>query len=324
MECPKIKKLPPPPPDKKGWPWTEESEQLPPRMPDNTPWPKISIVTPSYNQGQFIEETIRSVLLQGYPNLEYIIIDGGSTDQTVEIIKRYEEWITYWVSESDQGQANAINKGITECNGDIFAWINSDDLYCPGAFEMVSQAMWNNGKISNPIIYGHSYWIDDNGNLLSESLSTTVTRNDLIAFWRSKKTINQPSFFLSLELMKEYRLNNTLHYALDWDLWLRLSCNYDFILFPHFLSFFRFYQASKSGSGNKSFFKEQILISKKYWDLNKLRYFRMWVSYKWNLIKRFFLKIYLIIKSYICFIIGKRNYNLLKNIKNRIFEKHIQ
>ena len=129
--------------DKAGWPWNTEVDGN--IYSSDTHWPKISIVTPSYNQGHYIEETIRSILLQNYPNLEYIIIDGGSTDNTVEIIKKYAPWITYWVSEKDKGQADAINKGVERCTGEIFNWINSDDylmldclhtiatLYKPGA-----------------------------------------------------------------------------------------------------------------------------------------------------------------------------------------------
>ncbi len=127
MRCPTISELPPPPEGKSGWPWTEETPQLPDQMPDGRPWPRISIVTPSYNQGQFIEETIRSVLLQGYPDLEYIIIDGGSTDGAVDIIKKYSPWLKHWVSEPDRGQAHAINKGLEHCSGEIFQFINSDD-----------------------------------------------------------------------------------------------------------------------------------------------------------------------------------------------------
>jgi len=128
MHSPSLNELPKPPKWKTGWPWTEESKQLPDKLPDGSDWPKISIVTPNYNYGHFIEETIRSVLLQGYPNLDYIIVDGGSTDNSVEIIKKYEPWLTYWVSETDKGQVDAINKGFTKATGEIYAWLNSDDL----------------------------------------------------------------------------------------------------------------------------------------------------------------------------------------------------
>src|SRR5262245_19754812 len=110
MQCPTLPELPPPPLGKTGWPWTVETQRLPAVRPDGSTWPRISIVTPSYDQGQFIEETIRSVLLQGYPDLEYIVIDGGSTDGAVDIIRKYAPWLTYWTSEPDHGQAHAINK----------------------------------------------------------------------------------------------------------------------------------------------------------------------------------------------------------------------
>src|SRR5262245_3501398 len=109
MQCPTLADLPPPPPGKTGWPWTEESRRSANQTAGGRPWPRISVVTPSFNQGDFIQETIRSILLQGYPNLEYLIFDGGSTDNTVEIIKKYSPWLTYWVSEPDGGQSEAIN-----------------------------------------------------------------------------------------------------------------------------------------------------------------------------------------------------------------------
>ena len=140
-------------PGNTGWPLFSEPQPSPPNFPVGVSLPKISIVTPSFNQAQYLEETIRSVLLQGYPNLEYIIIDGGSTDGSVEIIKKYEPWLTYWVSEPDSGQSHAINKGFRKSTGEIMAWINSDDYYEGDAFStiaetfiMTTNTLWVAGK----------------------------------------------------------------------------------------------------------------------------------------------------------------------------------
>ena len=111
-------------------------------------YPKISIITPSYNQGQYLEETILSVINQNYPNLEYIIIDGGSTDNSVEIIKKYEKNISYWVSEKDHGQSNAINKGLAIATGDIVAWLNSDDQYCEKSLDIISNTFKQHPEIN--------------------------------------------------------------------------------------------------------------------------------------------------------------------------------
>ena len=144
--CPILSELPSPPRYKTGWPWTEKVPQLPQSMPDGNAWPRVSIVTPSLNQGQYLEETIRSVLLQGYSNLEYIIIDGGSTDGSVEIIRKYEPWLNYWVSEPDKGQSHAINKGFRRSTGEIMAYLNGDDIYYPNTLHDVATNFLKSSK----------------------------------------------------------------------------------------------------------------------------------------------------------------------------------
>lgn len=142
--------LPPPPPGRTGWPWTEAPPIAPPTRPDGSPWPRISIVTPSFNQGQYIEETIRSILLQGYPNLEYFVMDGGSTDDSVEIINRYAPWIDHWESGPDGGQAAGINKALSLASGLWFHNVNSDDVLLPGVLNIVS-----NSNRHSEIVTGH-------------------------------------------------------------------------------------------------------------------------------------------------------------------------
>jgi glycosyltransferase involved in cell wall biosynthesis len=139
MPAIELSELPAPPPGRTGWPWTQTSDPLAPALPDGSCWPRLAIVTPSYNQGDFLEETIRSVLLQGYPDLEYVLIDGGSTDHSREIIEKYSPWLSHWVSEVDRGQYHAINKGFAKTSGEIMAWLNSDDKYAPNAFAAMGQ-----------------------------------------------------------------------------------------------------------------------------------------------------------------------------------------
>ena len=223
MRCPTLAELPPPPPGKTGWPWTVESPQLPDTMPDGHPWPKISIVTPNYNYGQFIEETIRSVLLQGYSNIEYIIIDGVSTDNSIEIIKKYEKYLAYWVSEPDNGQTDALNKGYQHCNGEIFAWINSDDAYAtPFCFQNVSESY----KRGYEFIVGRHQHIDLTPNGINieafNRQSRTVTFEQYLKFWEYQ-SIHQPTVFAAkLFTDKCFPLDPTLYYLMDYQLFLRI------------------------------------------------------------------------------------------------------
>ncbi len=150
-----LQELPEPPQGRVGWPWTATNPQLPDTMPDGVHWPRISIVTPSYNQVQYMEETLRSVLLQGYPNLEYIVMDGGSDDGSVEIIHKYEPFLSYLHIGPDGGQAAAIKEGFRHATGDILAWLNSDDRYLPGAlaraghfFSKHDHVIFGNGDVN--------------------------------------------------------------------------------------------------------------------------------------------------------------------------------
>lgn len=132
--------LPPPPPGRTGWPWTESTDPSIYGNPPRGGWSKITIVCPSFRQGRFIEETLRSVLLQNYPALEFIVMDGGSQDETVPLLEKYSPWLAAWESMKDRGQSHALNKGYTRATGEIFGWINSDDYYLPGAFAAVARA----------------------------------------------------------------------------------------------------------------------------------------------------------------------------------------
>jgi glycosyltransferase involved in cell wall biosynthesis len=223
MRCPTLNELPPPP-GKTGWPWTEESPQLPDTISDGRPWPRISIVTPSLNQGQFIEETIRSVLLQGYPNLEHIIIDGGSTDNSVEIIKKYEKWISFWVSEKDRGQSHAINKGWKKSNGDILAWINADDICCPGAIDAVVERFCEKNDVV--LVCGAANTTDVYGNKVLFTKSSPDI-NPYTMLKNSGGVPTQPSVFLRRRVLDEVGyLNTRLHYVMDWEYWIRIGLHY--------------------------------------------------------------------------------------------------
>jgi glycosyltransferase involved in cell wall biosynthesis len=249
-----------------------------------TNWPKISIVTPSYNQSKYIEKTICSVLSQNYPNLEYIIIDGGSTDGSVDIIKKYESKISYWISETDNGQSDALNKGFSRASGEILAWINSDDHYKDFVFFKVAEVM------SNPEIM----IINGDCEMFFESLKNTfhckggeVTFNRLIRYWEDQYCPPQPSIFFRKEVLDEVGLLNLdLKYTMDYELWLRMTLKHKFTYIPDVFSYYLIHQESKSGSGNgfKKFIPEARLISSEYLKKvklsQKLYYYFDYFSYR--------------------------------------------
>lgn len=243
-----LNQLPVPPPDKTGWPWTEESEPLPPLRPDGNPWPQLSIVTPSFNQGQFIEETIRSILLQNYPNLEYIIIDGASTDNTMDMIRKYEPWITYWESKSDRGQSHAINKGFDKCKGELVNWICSDDMLCRNALNRFASEFY----IDNSFCYiGRCRLIDKIGNpagITSSQLSNLEELTDLASHWRRNDSIAQQSVLYPLVAVKKIGgVNEKNYFTMDYELWGNLLLNnVEIRNIPLELGIYRWYEGQKT------------------------------------------------------------------------------
>jgi len=261
MRCPTLSELPPPPPGRTGWPWAEESPQLPDTMPDGSPWPRVSIVTPSYNQAQFIEETIRSVLLQGYPDLEYIIIDGGSTDGSVEIIRKYEPWLAYWVSEPDRGQSHAINKGFARATGEICAWLNSDDVYVPGA---VSKAAYFLSQYPEcALVYGDCDCIDQQSNCLSRMRAMPFDLQQQLL----GNLIPQPTAFLRAAMLQSLgALDESLHYVMDYELWLRIGSQWPVAHMPDtVLARFRLSGANKTVANPERFGQEMLLVFDRFY-----------------------------------------------------------
>ena len=247
MRCPTLNELPPPPPGKTGWPWTEESPQLPNTMPDGRPWPRVSIVMPSYNQGQFIEESIRSVLLQGYPDLEYIIIDGCSTDGSVDIIRKYEPWLAYWLSETDQGQSHAINKGWQRATGEAITWLNSDDTLEPCAISRSVRYLFADEETD--LVYGDARYIDQSSQPTGKlKQGRDLDMHELICRWRNP--IPQQGFLMRRRVLERVGwLDENLHFAMDFDYWIRLALSGARVRYMgKVLASFRRHSAAKSST----------------------------------------------------------------------------
>lgn len=241
--------LPAPPEGRHGWPWTSDSAQAPAYEP-SAHVPSIGVVVPSYNQAQFLEATLRSLLLQRYPRLEIVVMDAGSTDGSPAIIERYAPWLSHWVSERDKGQSDAINRGLARLQTDIVTWLNSDDLLLPGTLLAVGAYL-----ASTP----GCEWVCGDGLFVDETAAATLwvhagrafTFEELIDYGGGNY-LAQPSVFFSKRLFDQIGgVNLDLHYAMDLDLWLRMRRLTELHYLPRRLSLLRQHSAAKTLRDNE-------------------------------------------------------------------------
>ena len=218
--------------------------------------PLISIITPSYNQGRFIEATIRSVIEQDYPEIEYIIVDGGSRDETLEIIQRYQSHIAWWVSEPDQGQTDALNKGFARATGDILAWINSDDTYLPGAFAEAAAFLQAHPEVG--MVYGDANLVDEAGRFLERF---PARQTDYKRLRRGSVHIPQQASFFRADLWRKVGpLDPSFYFAMDYDLWVRLAKLTPLHYHPRLWANFRLHGQGKSIASDDRCYPEMLRV----------------------------------------------------------------
>ena len=258
-----LDELPPPPPGCEGWPWTQQSDPVPSKPPGGGDWPSVSIVMPSLNQAEYLEEAIRSVLLQRYPNLEFVIRDGGSMDGSVDIIRKYERWISHWVSQPDGGQSAALNAGFDETSGEVFNWLCSDDILYPGALRTVGEAfasdpsadvVCGNTLISNRVVPSRSQVFEaDWCRIRRMPFRDTCPQQS--CFWR-RGMIDRPSL-----------LDEDLHYCMDYELWCYLlSRTRQWRVLPDTLAEFRMYGENKTSDAGSAKLDELEEVYRRYRD----------------------------------------------------------
>lgn len=238
---PTLAQLPPPPPGRQGWPWTQPAPITPPDPAPGHSWPRISIVTPSFNQGAFLEETLRSVVAQGYPNLQYIVIDGGSTDSSSVILRRYRRFIDCLVVEKDTGQSNALNKGFARAQGELIGWQNSDDLYAPGALHQAAAGWLRHHRPD--VLYGRLELIDAASKIIGQYPTSDFNPPAMFP-WANM--FNQSMFFSRRLCREPGPIDETFHHCMDYELFWRLILKGAFFQYePSVVGRFRLHEQAK-------------------------------------------------------------------------------
>ncbi len=218
--------------------------------------PLVSIVTPSFNQARYLETTIRSVLGQDYPRLEYLIVDGGSTDGSVEVIRRYAGRLAWWVSEPDQGQADGINKGLRRAQGEIVAWLNSDDVYAPGAVRAAVEAFQKHPEAG--LVFGDALSINASGRAFHTLKAGPWGLEDLMTF----HMLTQPAVFMRRTVAAEVGfLDEDFHFLLDHRLWLKIAARAEMVYVPAVWAFARYHAEAKNAAHAAEFGAEALRLA---------------------------------------------------------------
>jgi len=246
-------------------------------------FPLISIVTPSLNQGEYIEENIKSVLNQKYPNFEHIIIDGDSIDGTIDILKKYKHLI--WVSKKDSGQSEAINKGIKRAKGEIIGWLNSDDFYEPNVFFTIVKEL--NRDECKYIVFGDCYAVDEKGRMPAYYKAKLPHSKNWFKYWKKDYVIHSAAVFFYRDVFEKIGyFDESLHYTMDDDYWLRVNRYYQFHQINKPIANIRFHHHMKTISRDEMFEREWFTILKKNWPdlpfIDRYYHLLMALSYRSN------------------------------------------
>lgn len=235
--------------------------------------PTVTIITPSYNMAAFIVETIESVLSQNYPNVEYVVMDGGSRDGTIDILKRYEGRLQY-ISAPDEGAADALNRGFRLARGSIVGWLNADDTYLPSAIFTAVDYLQAHPEVD--LVYGQAYWVDGSGRVLH----SYPTRPYDPALLRQECFLCQPAcFFRRVALEEVGFLNSQLTFAFDYDLWIRLSRSHQFAMTPGYLATSRMHRSNKTLGQRCEAIHESMLVLRRHYSYVPFRWIHAYCSY---------------------------------------------